>query len=61
MALRYSLDEAALADHIEQAVQTVLNQGLRTADIMEQGCIELSTDAMGNALVKKLAEAISVV
>ena len=33
MMLRYSLDEAGMADKVEAAVRTVLDQGLRTADI----------------------------
>ena len=33
MMLRYSLDEAGMADKVEAAVSTVLDQGLRTADI----------------------------
>ncbi|MFV1972136.1 MAG: 3-isopropylmalate dehydrogenase, partial [Thiohalobacterales bacterium] len=37
MMLRYSLDEPALADRIEQAVGTVLDRGLRTPDIAAAG------------------------
>src|ERR1700744_3939194 len=37
MMLRYSLDKAAQADRIENAVKKVLAQGLRTADIYEEG------------------------
>lgn len=54
MALRYSLNEGAVADTIESAVQDVLAQGLRTADIMAPDCRELSTAAMGDALLAAL-------
>jgi 3-isopropylmalate dehydrogenase len=55
MMLRYSLDSAALADRIEQAVQKVLQQGLRTADIYEPGTTKVGTAAMGDAVLKALA------
>ena len=55
MMLRYSLDGAALADRIEQAVQKVLQQGLRTADIYEPGMTKVGTAAMGDAVLKALA------
>jgi 3-isopropylmalate dehydrogenase len=55
MMLRYSLDSAAIADRIEQAVQKVLQQGLRTADIYEPGTTKVGTAAMGDAVLKALA------
>ena len=54
MMLRYSLNNSGAADQIEQAVQRVLSQGLRTADIFEQGTTRVGTDAMGDAVVKAL-------
>ncbi len=51
MCLRYSLDQGALAEKIEQAVQDILNNGLRTADIMAHNCQEISTSAMGDAVI----------
>ncbi len=51
MALRYSLEQTHLADLIEDAVQDVLSQGQRTPDIMAPGCTEISTGAMGDALI----------
>ncbi|WP_353150467.1 3-isopropylmalate dehydrogenase [Pollutimonas bauzanensis] len=54
MMLRYSLNEAAHADRIEAAVQTVLEQGLRTADIYENGTTKVSTSEMGDAVLKAL-------
>lgn len=54
MALRYSLDLGNEADMVEQAVQDVLGQGIRTADIMAKGCKEVSTSQMGDALIDTL-------
>ncbi|MBT3029272.1 MAG: 3-isopropylmalate dehydrogenase [gamma proteobacterium symbiont of Ctena orbiculata] len=55
MMLRYSLDEAAMAERIESAVDRVLDNGLRTADIMSDGMTEVSCDAMGDAVVSALS------
>ncbi|HEY9460884.1 MAG TPA: 3-isopropylmalate dehydrogenase [Paralcaligenes sp.] len=55
MLLRYSLNLPALANRIESAVQTVLEQGLRTADIAEAGAVTVSTTAMGDAVLRALA------
>lgn len=54
MMLRYSLDEPAMADRIEAAVNTVLDNGLRTADIMSSGMKQVGTDEMGDAVVSAL-------
>ncbi len=54
MALRYSLDLDKEADVLEKAVQDVLNDGLRTKDIMSEGMKETSTSAMGDAIISKL-------
>ncbi|MCB9995971.1 MAG: 3-isopropylmalate dehydrogenase [Rhodospirillales bacterium] len=59
MALRYSLNRGDLADRIETAAQDVLSQGLRTADIMADGCKEISTSEMGDALVSALTQAMA--
>jgi 3-isopropylmalate dehydrogenase len=55
MCLRYSLDQGKAADQIESAVQNVLNAGTRTPDIMAEGCREVSTSEMGDALIKELS------
>jgi len=55
MLLRYSLNEEAMAVRIEKAVNTVLDQGLRTADIMSAGLQETGTAAMGDAVIAALA------
>jgi 3-isopropylmalate dehydrogenase len=54
MMLRYSLNEPALAERIEKAVGTVLDEGLRTADIMSTGMREVGTAEMGAAVVAAL-------
>ncbi len=54
MMLRYSFDDAENASLIERAVQNVLGAGLRTADIMQDGMVEASTEAMGDAVLREL-------
>lgn len=54
MMLRYSLDAGEAADKIEAAVSQVLDQNLRTADIMSEGMQEVSTSEMGDAVVAAL-------
>ncbi len=54
MMLRYSLDNAEVAQRIEDAVGSVLDKGLRTPDIMSEGCEEIGTAAMGDAVVDAL-------
>ena len=54
MMLRYSLNQEAAAQRIESAVKTVLNQGLRTADIFSAGMTRVGTVEMGAAVVKAL-------
>ena len=54
MLLRYSLGMAEQAERIEQAVQAVLEQGLRTVDILEEGLTRVSTSEMGDAVLKAL-------
>ena len=55
MALRYSFDAGDEATRLEQAVETVLADGLRTADLLgEDGTQPVSTGAMGDAIVAAL-------
>ena len=56
MMLRYSLGLPAEADRIEAAVQKVLSQGLRTADIYTEGTKKVSTVEMGDAVVAALSK-----
>ncbi len=54
MMLRYSLNQELAAQRIEAAVKTVLNQGLRTADIFSAGMTRVGTVEMGAAVVRAL-------
>lgn len=55
MALRYSFDEGAEADRLEAAVEQVLADGLRTADLIgDEGTEPVSTTQMGDAVLAAL-------
>jgi len=54
MALKYSLDLDAEANLLDLAVQQVLDDGLRTKDIMSAGKKEVGTSVMGDAIIAKL-------
>ena len=54
MMLRYGLNEPAAAELMEQAVQTVLDAGYRTGDIMSAGMKPVGCQAMGEALLAAL-------
>ena len=56
MMLRYSLNEGELADRVERAVEQVLDDGLRTPDILSPGATEVGTAAMGDAVVTALLQ-----
>ena len=56
MALRYSFDAGEEASRLEKAVEAVLADGLRTADLMgPDGGTPVSTTEMGDAIVAKLS------
>jgi 3-isopropylmalate dehydrogenase len=55
MALRYSFDQGGEADRLEAAVEKVLADGLRTADLLgEDGVQPVSTSEMGTAILAAL-------
>jgi 3-isopropylmalate dehydrogenase len=54
MMLRYSLSEAEMAKRVEDAVSTVLDKGLRTADIYAENCRQVDTKTMGDAVAEAL-------
>ncbi|MDC0947796.1 3-isopropylmalate dehydrogenase [Gammaproteobacteria bacterium] len=54
MMLRYSFGIGESADRIEYAVNTVLNAGVRTADIARDSDTVVSGSAMGDAIVAAL-------
>ncbi|MFA3919826.1 3-isopropylmalate dehydrogenase [Ruegeria hyattellae] len=55
MALRYSFDQGTEADRLETAVEKVLADGVRTADLLgEEGVQPVSTSQMGDKIVEAL-------
>ncbi|MBV1897320.1 MAG: 3-isopropylmalate dehydrogenase [Rhodobacteraceae bacterium] len=55
MALRYSFDQGDEATRIEDAIEKVLADGLRTADLLgEEGVTPVSTTEMGDAVLAAL-------
>lgn len=54
MMLRYSFDLDKEADAIEAAVQKVLQEGYRTADIMSEGCEKVGCCRMGDLLAERV-------
>jgi 3-isopropylmalate dehydrogenase len=54
MLLRVGLKQEAAAAALEAAVDQVLNEGLRTGDLMAEGCTPVGCEAMGKALLGAL-------
>ena len=54
MMLRYSFDLDKEADAVEKAVQRVLTEGYRTADIMSEGCTRVGTARMGDLIAERI-------
>ena len=54
MCLRYSFSLGETADTLEAAIAGVLDQGLRTADIKQEGCPTVGTREMGDAIIAAL-------
>jgi 3-isopropylmalate dehydrogenase len=52
MMLRYSFGDDAAAKRIESAVERVLEEGYRTADIYEAGTRLVTTEELGDAVVR---------
>ena len=55
MMLRFTLGQPEAAARIEAGVQSVLQQGLRTADIWSEGTRKVGTREMGEAVVAAVA------
>ena len=55
MMLRLSLGLSAEAEAVEAAVDTVLEQGLRTPDIAQEGTKQVSTTELGDAVAAAVA------
>ncbi len=56
MALRYSLNMSGEADLVDKAIASVLDQGYRTGDIMQDGMNKIGTKKMGELIVEELAK-----
>lgn len=54
MLLRYSLDEPEAADALEGAIEQVITEGGRTADIAAPSDDVLTTEQMGDAVIEAL-------
>ena len=54
MMMRYSFDMAAEADAVEAAVNAVLDEGYRTADIMSEGMKKVTCSEMGDLVAAKI-------
>ncbi len=54
MLLRYSLNQAAQAERVERAVASVLQAGLRTADLATPGTTAIGTRQMGREVLNAL-------
>ncbi|MFV0300655.1 MAG: isocitrate/isopropylmalate family dehydrogenase, partial [Paracoccus sp. (in: a-proteobacteria)] len=56
MALRYSFDQGEAAAELERAVEKVLADGVRTADLMSpEGGVPVTTAGMGDAILAALS------
>ena len=55
MMLRYSYDMANEADAVENAVNSFLDEGYRTADIMSEGMKLVGCEECGNIIAERLA------
>ena len=51
MCLRYSFNMIGEADRLEKAIANVLDSGIRTGDIMGEGCTKVGTTQMGDAIL----------
>jgi len=54
MMLRFSFDMAREAEAIESAVDSALTHGLRTSDIMQNGCTLVGCSSMGSAIADRI-------
>lgn len=52
---RYGLNEPAVAERLEGAVEAALNEGYRTGDIMAEGCTLVTCSKMGQVLAQSVA------
>lgn len=55
MCMRYSFEMIDEANRLENAIAKVLDTGVRTGDIMSEGCTQITTKEMGEAIRKAYA------
>ena len=58
MMLKYSFNNQKLSKILEQSIIYVLNKGYRTQDIFDKGSTKVSTDQMGDLIIKELENII---
>lgn len=56
MMFKYSFDMPQVSDKLELAVKQVLADGIRTADIMQDGCKKVGTEEMGDMILQKFRD-----
>lgn len=54
MMFRYSLNELGIAEKIEKAVETALENGYRTKDLYKEGLTLVSTEKMGDMIAQHI-------
>ena len=54
MMLKYSFNNEKLSKILEESIINVLNNGYRTQDIYKKGSTKVSTDQMGDLIIKEL-------
>ena len=54
MMINYSFNNEKLSKVLEQSIINVLNKGYRTQDIYKKGLTKVSTDQMGDLIIKEL-------
>ena len=59
MSLRHSFAMTSEADALEAAIAAVLDQGVRTGDIMAPGCKQVGTEAMGDAILAEFSNRLN--
>lgn len=56
MCLRYSFNMVKEADNLEKAIAEVLDSGVRTGDIMAEGCRKVGTSEMGDTILSAFSK-----
>ncbi len=58
LLFRYSLKQEGIANVIEKAVETVLNEAYRTADLVRSGEKAVGTEEMGDLVLKRIQSSV---